>query len=60
MFSMPTPSERTPKISSATPPSAMTAAPMAKPIATRLASPVSMSEPNSNGPMIPPIPVPTA
>ncbi len=60
MFSIPTPSERTPKISSATPPSAMTTAPTAKPIATSAASPVSMSSPNSNGPMIPPMPVPTA
>ena len=60
MSSSARPSAFTPNSSSATPPSAITPAPMKKPIAAWLASPVAMSRPNSNGPAIPPAAVPTA
>src|SRR5699024_8240840 len=54
------PSALTPKTSSASPPSAITAAATRKPIATGTLSPVSMRVPNSSGPAMPPTAVPTA
>src|SRR5699024_1818277 len=54
------PSALTPKTSSASPPSAITAAATRKPIATGTRSPVSMRVPNSSGPAMPPTAVPTA
>ena len=53
-------SARTPKNSSAMPPSAIAPAPMKKPMATWSALPLWMNWPNSSGPAIPPTAVPTA
>jgi hypothetical protein len=50
----------TPKSSSAIPPMIIAIAPMRKPTNTWLSLPLSIRCANSNGPTIPPTPVPTA
>jgi hypothetical protein len=60
MFSSDWPSARTPHSSSATPPSAIAAAPMKKPVATWSALPLWMNWPKRSGPEMPPTAVPTA